>query len=165
MAKSKKAKKGVARPGRTRTRAPKIPKKDLAAAKRFLRVDPIGQRLQAADHALTLLLKGELPRLRDFVLGANFGLREITDIERFEEAFYTDKELTKLVKESRAGGCVKVSLEKSQIQISLFCKKSLTEREAFLFSRSLGEVGALTYATLGLDFSGLAPVDSAVLRE
>lgn len=35
----------------------------------------------------------------------------------------------------------------------------MSEKEAVLYSRSLGEVGALTYASLGLDMRELAAVD------
>ena len=55
-----------------------------------------------------------------------------------------------------------MSLEKNQIQITLFYGKNMSEKEAVLFSRSLGEVGALTYASLGLDMRGLASVDGTV---
>lgn len=149
-------------PKRGESRAPKISQTDLAAARKFLTTDPIGRRLQAADHALTLLVKGDLPRLRDFVFRANFDLRVIDDGERFQEAVYADRELSELVKESRGGGCVKVTLEKNQIQITLFYGKNMSDKEAVLYSRSLGEVGALTYASLGLDMRGLAAVDGTL---
>ena len=57
-----------------------------------------------------------------------------------------------------------MSLEKNQIQITLFYKRNMSDKEAVLFSRSLGEVGALTYASLGLDMRGLVRPDG-MLKE
>lgn len=138
------------------TRAPKIARNDLDSALQFLDTDPVGQRLKAAEHALTLLLKNQLPRLRQYIFNAAFDLREISNPERFEKLFHSGNDF---IKESRSRGRIKVNFDKERIRIVLFYENKLSRSEAVLFSRSLGEITAVTYATLGLDMTGLISTD------
>lgn len=137
------------------SREPKIPQKSLREAREFLKTHPIGQRFQVAEHALTLLTKNELPRLRQFVFNASFDLRQISDSQKFEKLAHLSGSDDDLLRESRCGGYVKVGLGKERIRIVLFYEKKLNKNEAFLYARSLGEITAVTYGALGMDMSVL----------
>lgn len=138
-------------------RAPKIARTDLDSAIDFLENDPIGRRLRAAEYALTLLLKNQLPRLKQYIFNATFDLREISNGVRFDKLFNSIPALNDLLKESKSRGHIKVNFDKDRIRIVLFYERGLSRSEALLYSKSLGEIVAVTYATLGLDMTGLIP--------
>ena len=146
-------------------RAPKVTQRELNSALEFLKSTPIGQRLQAAEYALTLLVKDRLPRLRQYIFNAGFDLREISNSQRFDQLVRSGSISDDLLQESVSGGFIKVAFEKEQILITIFYEKKLNNSEALLYSRSLGEVTAVTYAALGLDMTGLISVDGSMLKK
>lgn len=155
MAKVKNPFEKKATPGR----GTRIKQVELEAALKFLNSDPKGARLQGAEHALVLLLKDELPRLKQYVFNAAYNLREIIENEKFQKAQATSSSLVELFNQTKAGAYVKVSLDREQLSFALFYEKQFEKGEALLFSRSFGEVIAATFAALGLDMTGLVALD------
>lgn len=136
---------------RPRTR---VTEQELGSAKDFLKNDPRGKRLQAAEHALILLIKGELPRLKRFIFNASFDLRRVVNERAFEKAINGNPKWAELLKQSKTGAYTKVNFEKDNVEFVLFFEKGITRNEAALYSDSFGRVIAATYASLGLDMSG-----------
>ena len=140
--------------------------RDLTEALQFLRSSPGGKRLQAAEHALTLLMEGKLPRLGQAVFNARFDLREIEpepvhSISRDNlEAEFTRKK--KFSSNSEPTGQVQVNLDQGCVTITLYYPGKIKKNEAALFSACLGEITAATYAALGLDMSGLISLDDQI---
>lgn len=127
---------------------------ELDAARKFIQTDPIGKRLQAAEHILTLLIKEEFPRVKRFIFNAAFDLREIASPRKFEQAIHSNPKMTELIKASKTGGYVRINLDKDCIQFVLFYESGLNANEAALFSDAFSRIVASTYASLGIDMSG-----------
>lgn len=127
---------------------------ELEAARQFVRNDPIGKRLQAAEHVLTLLIKEEFPRVKRFIFNAAFDLREIASARQFQKSIHTNPKLADLIKASKTGGYIRINLDKDTIQFVLFYERKLNANEAALFSDTFGRIVASTYASLGIDMSG-----------
>lgn len=130
------------------------PNISLEGARKFLHTDPIGKRLLTAEYALTLLRANELPFLHRYVFNATFSFREMLDPESFEESVGKDCSISKASKASVGTGHVKVHLDQESFRIFVFYRKELSMSEAILFSRSLCDVTAVTYAALGIDMRG-----------
>jgi hypothetical protein len=148
----------------SKQRKPKISEEKLASARDFLATHPIGQRLQAVEHALTLLLKDELPLAHQFIFNAAFNLRTIPNVRRFEGLAKPDSAFDDLIRETRCAGFVKVAMEKERLHFVLFYDRGISEAETTLFSQSLGVVAAVIYSALGLDMSGLLTIDPKSIR-
>lgn len=136
---------------------------DLEAARAFLESDPMGRRLQGAEHALTLLLKGELPRLKQFIFGSTVSLRRVEDPDGFDAVANEDADSNALLQGSQPGGHMRVDFARDHLRLLLFYTTELSDVEAKLYSRSFAEYGALTYGALGLDMSGRIAVDDTRL--
>ncbi|WP_179130979.1 hypothetical protein, partial [Candidatus Entotheonella palauensis] len=54
-----------------------ISKRDMQDAEAFLQNTPMGRRLQAAEHILTLFAANRLPRVRQMMFRTGYDLREI----------------------------------------------------------------------------------------
>ena len=139
--------------------------KPLDEARHFLKSEPIGRRLQAAEYALALLKANELPHLRQYIFNATFSLRQVTDSASFESVLDDGSKAADLQKISKESGCLKVHFDQESIRVLLLYHSQLTANEAVLFSRSLSEVTAVTYAALGLDMTGLLPLDSQLIDQ
>ena len=124
-----------------------LEKASLTEAMHFLAHHPIGQRLYAAEHALTLLVKNELPRLRQYVFNAVFELKGV------------DSESLSSKASDERGASIKVNFEEEGIQVSLHYSSLPSSQDSVLFSRCFGEVISATYAALGLDMSGNISID------
>ena len=109
---------------------PKISQKDVVAAEQFLKSSQLGEQLQAAEHALVLLLKNKLPRLRDYIFGASYDFRA-------DEA-------------SEITAQIKLGIDKHRLIATMYYPKELSRNEARLFAGSLGEILKVTYHALGL---------------
>lgn len=132
----------------------RIMEHELQAARAFIQNDPIGKRLQAAEHILTLLIKEELPRVKRFIFNAGFDLRAIADSQKFAKAINSNPKMTELIRSSKTGGYVRINFEKDCIQFVLFYENGLNGHEAELFSNTFGRIIASTYSSLGIDMSG-----------
>ena len=141
----------ISRRSSTKTR---ILEHELEAARKFIRNDPIGKRLQAAEHILTLLIKEEFPRVKQFIFNAAFDLREIANAKQFQKSIHSNPKLAELIKASKTGGYIRINLDKDTIQFVLFYERKLNASEAVLFSDTFGRIVASTYASLGIDMSG-----------
>ena len=117
-------------------------------------------RLFAAERALKMLAHEQLPFVRKFIFNASFDLRNCIKKKKIKKTLDYIRGENQSSKESKSGGYVKLSLTKENLTILLFYDHMLSANEAILFSRSLGEIVAVTYAALGLDMSGVASISS-----
>lgn len=116
-------------------------------------------RLLAAERTLGMLAHEQLPNIRKFIFNASFDLCESLQKKKIKKRIAYGGRVIPSQKDSKASGNIKLSLSKEELKILLFYDHSLTANEAILFSRSLGEIVAITYAALGLDMSGIAPIN------
>lgn len=143
----------ASRRGTTKTR---VLEHEIEAARKFLKADPIGRRLQAGEHALTLLIKGELPRIKRFVFNATYDLRRVLNPKDFEQSVNSNPKFADLIKKSKSGAYIRPHFDKDYIQFTLFYGKDLTSNEAALFADTFTKIISATYASLGLDMNGFA---------
>ncbi len=73
--------------GRPRTQS--ISKRDLKDAEAFLQNTPMGRRLQAAEHILTLFAANRLPRVRQMIFRTDYDLREISGESPYQSSAST----------------------------------------------------------------------------
>jgi hypothetical protein len=136
---------------------------ELAEAREFLRRDPRGRRLQAAEHTLLLLVNDELPRMKHFIFNAAFDLRRVPHRKGFEKTLNGNPKFADLLKQSKTTAYAKINFDEDSLQFVLFYEKDLNQNEAALYSNAFGQVIATTYASLGLDMNGFNGQESMEL--
>lgn len=134
----------------------RIHEHELQQAREFLKNDPRGKRFQAAEFALILLMKNELPRLKRLIFNASFDLRRVVNQSAFEKAINGEQKLTALLKQTKTTAYAKIDFKKD-LQFILFYGSDLNKNEAALYSDAFGRVIATTYASLGIDMNSSSP--------
>ena len=112
-------------------------------------------RLKLADQALRLLREGDLNFLRDFLFGATFSVRTITECAAFEREIAADGELAPLMSASSPSGCVTSAFQDGRPEFYIFRDEEASETCNDLLGQVLASASALTYAAIGLDMRGV----------
>ncbi len=115
---------------------------------------PEGRRLQRVEYFLELLKNGELPHLRYFVANARFEVRSAENAESIDQLLHAD-DAREVIRDTTPGAVVTAELLDGHVQVTLLHDKNAAESNAKLYALTAQAVGALTYAALGLDMTGL----------
>lgn len=143
----------------------RIYKKDLDAALNFLNNHPDGQCIMLAEHILTAMAKGKLPRVKQYIINANFDFREIIDSKHFQEELKNNQDSESYLNHSKTNGLVKVILNQDRFHFIMFYKPHLNKNEAALFSQNYSAVIRSIYSLLGIDMSKHKAKHTAFTKE
>ena len=137
----------------------------LHEARSFLRETELGQRIQAGEYILTLLVEDKLPQLKQFIFNSCFDIRTISDNQSFQNISSTSENIKQLFQDSLCRGYIKVHFESGMLRVTLFHSEEIDESESVLYARTFGEVIAVTYAALGLDMRGLVKINGDLFEK